>query len=212
MNRAVPARRAGGRPWRVLALALVLALAPSAAGAEEGASWGVRPADGALGFARANFRYTAVPGETIEDALVVSNHGAQPLALRVLGVDGSLSADGEVELARADAAPARLGAWIGLEPVALELAPGESVEVRFTLAVPTGLAPGAVAGAVVTSSLAESERPGVAVDRRLASSIVVDVVDPAPGSVPTWAVLALGALAVGALATWLVVVRGRVRG
>lgn len=214
-------RRGAGLLARVvlagLALAgLALAVAPIAA-ADDGASWGIRPADAAHGVARDNFRATATPGAVIEDALVVTNRGAEALDLRVLASDGELTADGLVELAPADEAPAGFATWVVLGVERLELGPGESTRVPFTIRVPTDAAPGPVAGAVVTSSLAESAEPGVAVDRRLAASVVIEVVaaagGPVPGpGVPGWAVLVVVGLALAAVATWAVVLRGRATG
>src|SRR5690606_14643898 len=154
------------------------------------------PADGTDGSARENLRYTAAPGEVIADVLVVTNRGTERLGLRVSVSDGVLTADGLVELAPAGADPAALATGVRLTDDDLELAPGESHDVAFEIAVPADAAPGPVAGAVVTSSLAESAEPGVAVDRRLAASVVVEVVEvveetgeagAGPG-VPGWAV------------------------
>lgn len=197
----------------VAALALLAAVVlAQVATADDGASWGIRPADGVHGAARDNFRYTASPGDVVEDVLVVTNHGGSPLTVRVGVSDGELAADGLVELAPVGADPTGLATWVDVAVESLELAPGEVAEVPFAIRVPEAAQPGPVAGAVVTSSLTEGAESGVAVDRRLAASVVVDVrehtVEEGRG-VPLWALLAVVGLALAAAATWRVVLRGR---
>jgi len=198
-----------------LLLAGLLGLLALPALASEGASWGTRPADGAHGSARENFRYSAAPGDLVTDVLEVSNLGSAPLSLRVLGADGELTAEGLVELAPAGAAPEGLASWLALGAESLVLAPGESSAITFTIAVPADAVPGEHAGALVTSSLEAGEQ--LTVDRRLATSIVVQVEEPAarlaraPGG-PAWAWAALGVLALGAVLAWRPVWRARARG
>lgn len=198
------------------ALAVLVLLAPvllgaGAAVASTGeAAWGARPDDTERGDGRANFRYVAAPGETLADALLVTNRGTEPLELRVEGADAEITPDGLVELS--DHPPVGLGSWLELSTELVQIGPGESVRVPFSLSVPLG-ASGVVAGAVVTASFVEGET--VALDRRLAVSIVLEVdrEEPAVGTsgVPPWMVVALAGLAAAAGLTWLGVLRARAR-
>lgn len=223
------------RPTLRVALAVLAALATcvaflaaptTAIGSEPEIAWGVRPADGAHGTARDNFRHVARAGTILEDALIVTNHGSGALSLSLYGADGTL-VDDHVELAPMGAAATGLGAWLDVPP-GVEIAPGEAAEVPFTLAVPADAVPGQHAGALVTSSLVDPGA-GLAVDRRLAASIVVTVTPPDPDPVPDTAapgdgtpssagspnlppraaLLALAALALVAVAVWAVVLQGR---
>jgi len=216
------------RPRRsaLLLAALVVSLvggAPAASAANDGdLAWGIRPVEGEHGAGRANFRFTAPAGTVIADALVVTNRGTRPLALRLYGADGVLR-DGHVEIAPAEQPAAELGAWLDVAPE-LDLDPGESVEVPFRLTVPDDAA-GEHAGALVTAALSETDG-GLAVDRRLAASIVVtvepgdhgttssdattpDEAPSAPDGPPVGAVLAVLGLGLVAAAVWVVVLRGR---
>lgn len=179
------------------ALALVLALAAPLAAHD--AEWGVRPAHGAA------FRLEASPGERLEDALVVTNHGAAPLVLDLFGADGDLVGD-LVELAPAGTAPEELGTWLEVAP-RLVLDGGEQAIVPFAVTVPAGTGPGRYAGALVTSSFAAAG--DIAVDRRLAASIVVTVTGDEPGGGTRPEVLA--GVVVGVLALAGLVVRVRAR-
>ena len=186
--------------------------------ASSAVSWGVRPVEGEGGQHRARFRFSAGPGDRIQDALVVTNRGRDELSLRVDGAHGEVRGD-LVELAGTDVTPAGLATWLDIVPE-LDLAPGESVEVPFSIDVPAGIEPGDHAGGVVTSSLTENDA-GLAVDHRLAVSVVVTVrapgdahgSDPSPSggsSTPTTGVLlAVGGLLVIAVVVWVGVVRRR---
>lgn len=163
------------------ALALLAALLVGSGDGSD--AWGVRP----TGQGRDNFRFTAAPGEVLEDALVVTNHGTEELRLDLYAADGTL-VDGAVEITSPGAVPRDLGAWVEIEVPALVLPPGEPVEVPFRIEVPPDAAPGSRAGAVVTSSLVDAGE--VVVDRRLAVSVVVEVVEPR--GAPSGVLLGLG--------------------
>ncbi len=201
---------------------MCLATGAPALGEGSDVAWGIRPADGEQGNARDNFRYEAVPGETVHDALRVTNRGAAELELQVYGADGTSSASGQIELEPAGEVPTGVGAWLAPAAPRIVLAPGESIELAFTLAVPADADAGDHVGGIVTSSLAPGEDPAVAVDRRLASSVVVRVaaeVRETPSATGdamapwrTAAVLAVLGLLVAAVVTWRVVLRGRATG
>jgi len=204
-------RRAGAL---ALLLACLVAGGPALAAGSD-AAWGIRPADGEHGSQRDNFRYDAAPDAVLHDALVVTNRGEEPLTLQVYGADGTLSAAGYVDLPPAGEPAVGVGAWLAVASSDLVLAPGESVEVAFSLSVPADAAAGDHAGAVVTSSLVADADPSVAVDRRLASSVVVHVAPEASDgwrSPALFGVLGVLGLLVVAVVTWMVVLRGRATG
>lgn len=172
------------------ALPVALAQPAPAATVDEGpapadatVTWGVRPGDvdpHAAG--RANFAYTAAPGETIEDALVVSNHGGAETALRVYVADAFTTTRGALDLLRPDETSTGVGAWTAVATPDVVVPPGGSVVVPFTLTVPDDAEPGDHAGGVVTS-LVSTNTDGVSVDRRLGARLHLRVDGPlVPGA------------------------------
>ena len=109
------------------ALGLVGLFARPAAAAD----WTLEPAANQFGAGRENLQYTLNPGGQVDDGVVVANHGATPLhlAVRSTGVDS----------------------WVRLGRDDVTVAPGESAEVPFVLALPGDAAAGDHVGDIVTS-------------------------------------------------------------
>jgi hypothetical protein len=170
--RSIPARRwARIRDLSTALVAALLVLAPVAAPAmaAEGdpVTWTVRTASNEYGSERTNYSYTIDPGGTIYDSVVVANHGADPVELRVYAADGSTSEDGQLSLLVAGEESHGVGAWITTENPSVTVAAGETATVPFTVAVPAEATPGDYAGGVVTSLTVPDATQGVNVDRRL---------------------------------------------
>ncbi|GIG38624.1 WxL protein peptidoglycan domain-containing protein [Cellulomonas phragmiteti] len=171
----------------VALLGAVLLGAPAHAAAADAATttvtWGVRPADVEPHEAgRPNFAYTAAPGETVEDALVVSNHGAAETTLRVYVADAFTTSRGVLDLLRPDERSTGVGAWTSVGSPEVTIPAGESVVVPFTLTIPSDAEPGDHAGGVVTS-LASAREDGVSIDRRLGARLHLRVDGPVtPGA------------------------------
>lgn len=161
-----PRRTALGALIAVLALVAVAFPAVSAA-AEDDVTWTVRTASNNLGSERTNFTYTIDPGGSVSDALVVANHGADPIDLKIYAADGSTSADGQLALRVAGDQSSAVGAWVVPQTGTLSVAPGETATVPFTVAVPTTATPGDYAGGIVTTLAVPDAATGVSVDRRL---------------------------------------------
>ncbi|QEO16209.1 DUF916 domain-containing protein [Agromyces intestinalis] len=188
--------RTAGRPSRAAAIAFsalfaALLAAGSLAGATaasadeaapEGAvTWGVRTASNALGTARDNFAYAVDPGVAVDDALVVTNHDDVPLALDLYAADAFTTTAGQLDVLARDTASNDAGTWISLDRESLELAPGESAEVPFTVAVPDDATPGDYAAGIITSLDRPADAAGITVDRRLGIRVqlrVGGVLDP----------------------------------
>jgi hypothetical protein len=168
---AVPAAHAADQP---AAHGAVEPAPPAEPAASTQVSWGVRPADTVHGAERPNFAYSLAPGGTLSDAIVVTNKGDAPLALDVYAADGFLTADGTLDVLEAGEESTALGSWVQVATPEVVVAPGESLEVPFTLTVPEGVQPGDYAAGVVSSLLVENSE-GVSVDRRLGSRMHVRV-------------------------------------
>lgn len=93
----------------------------------------VKTAANAFGADRPEYGYTINPGAEVEDGIVVVNDDATPLQL---------------DLSATDAKSAGLAAWVHPEQDNVTVAPGESVEVPFTVTVPAEAKPGDYAGAI----------------------------------------------------------------
>jgi len=166
---------------RRLALAAALAvgalasplLADVALAADGDASWAVRTASTSLGSDRSRFDYQVNPGDGLDDALVVANHGAEPITLRLYAADGFTTDAGDLDVLTPDKASRGVGAWVVPTQGSVTVAPEQSVEVPFRVVVPRGAAPGDYTGAVVTSLADPGTEAGVSVDRRL--GIRVDI-------------------------------------
>ncbi len=161
----------------VAALSLCAALfaAPAASAAGDDVSWTVRTASNSFGSDRTSYSYTAAPGTTVTDALVVTNHGAEPLDLGVYAADGFTTTGGQFDLVVGGAKSVAVGAWVTSSATSIDVAPGASVEVPFTLKVPRNAPPGDYAGGIVTSLVQPDSSQGINVDRRLGIRVALRV-------------------------------------
>ncbi|GAA2011024.1 WxL protein peptidoglycan domain-containing protein [Microbacterium ulmi] len=165
---------------RAALLALVaigLAAAPvgAAHAADDDAAWSVRTAAGAFGDDRTSFGYTLDPGAEVDDALVVANHGTEPLELAVYAADGFTTESGQFDLVSADEKSIGIGAWLHSDAETITVGPGETADVPFTLAVPENATPGDYAGGIVTSLAEHDSAASISVDRRLGIRIALRV-------------------------------------
>ncbi|TQL01276.1 WxL protein peptidoglycan domain-containing protein [Cellulomonas sp. SLBN-39] len=146
-------------------------------------SWGVRPAVAADGTARANFVYEVEPGDVVDDVLVVTNHGADPLTLDVYAADAFTTPSGALDLLAPGTPSTGLGTWVRVDRASVELAPGAEVEVPFVVEVPADARPGDHAGGVVTSLRTSQPGQTVQVDRRMGARVHVRVAGEAVSAV-----------------------------
>lgn len=164
----------GSRPRTTAAAllaAVLLLLAPGAAAAAtdpSALSWGVVPLDGDQGSGRANFAYAVEPGAELRDAVVVTNRGQTALELDVYAADARTTTSGQLDLLPADEPSTGVGTWVVLDLPHVSLAPGASVDVPFTVRVPTDATPGDHSGGVVTAAVSADDGSTVRLDRRLA--------------------------------------------
>lgn len=151
----------------LLSAGLITAGPAGTASAADDVTWGVRTASNANGTDRQNFAYTIKPGATVSDALVISNHDAAPLKLEVYAADGFTTSSGQLDLLTPDKKSVAVGAWTALRGGTLTVAAGKTVQVPFTVTVPSTATPGDYAGGILTSLPHTSQENGISVDRRL---------------------------------------------
>ncbi|WP_051172541.1 WxL protein peptidoglycan domain-containing protein [Microbacterium indicum] len=148
----------------LLAAAVVVSPLPAAASPGDGAAW--RVATGGAE-ARANYSYDVDPGDEIADSIIVANTGADALDLAVYAADAYTTESGNLDLLADPADNADSGSWIAVDASQIRVAPGQSLEIPFTITVPDDAAPGDHPAGVVTSLAAAGDSGTLAVERRL---------------------------------------------
>jgi hypothetical protein len=143
----------------ILAAFIMALLAwPGVAHGEGEVSFGIRPttanADRPETFSF--FSHELIPGETIEDAAMVENHGEVAATARVYVADGVTSINGGTSFTHEDTRTHDTASWLTLDADEVTLGPGEEGIVAFTISVPENASPGEhVAGLVVEGVAAE---------------------------------------------------------
>lgn len=146
-----------------------------AAAAADDVTWTVRTASGSLGADRTSFSYSLNPGATVDDALVISNHGDAALDLAVYAADGFTTESGQFDILTADEKSVSIGAWTRGDADRITVAAGATVEYPFTVTIPSNATPGDYAGGIVTSLVVPDDSQGINVDRRLGIRMSVRV-------------------------------------
>lgn len=149
-----------------------LGAAPAGA-ADDPPTWSVTTGVNDYGSQRENFEYTVNAGDTIDDGIVVANDGTDAVDLAVYGADAFTTDSGALDVRTERDDATGVGAW--LEPAVrhVSLAPGQSAEVPFTIAVPADADPGDHVGGIVTSRAVTSD--GRQVEQRVALRVHVHV-------------------------------------
>ncbi|MYR97179.1 MULTISPECIES: WxL protein peptidoglycan domain-containing protein [unclassified Streptomyces] len=166
---------------RAVALALLGALAFTCAStgparaAEGEVTWTVRTASNGFGDDRPSFSHSVNPGAEVEDAMVVANHGTEPLRLAVYAADGYTTGKGQLDLLTREKKSSSVGAWVRTENSSVVITPGKSAEIPFTVKIPRNATPGDHVGGILTSLKQPGDAEGIAVDRRLGIRIKLRV-------------------------------------
>lgn len=180
--------RQGRRPLLVLTAllvalaAVVVFLAPAnpASAAEGDGTIGVatRPAgeDGRPD-GRTRFSYSADPGQSVTDRVLVGNTGTARQDFTVYATDAYNSPDGSLSLLATADTPTSIGAWVrfenGEDRIQFSLEPDEVRLLTFTVEFPAEATPGDHVGGLVASVIEEGQQ--VSLDRRVATSIYARV-------------------------------------
>jgi hypothetical protein len=159
----------------VLTLGSTMAAAAPGTSTDKAVSWGVAPANTAIGKDRAHFAYALAPGATLEDALAVVNHTDTPITLRTYASDAFSTSTGGLDLLPAATTSIDVGSWVKTRSATVTLAAGASAIVPFTVHVPTNATPGDHSGGLVTSLVTGAGTGAVSVDRRLGARIYLRV-------------------------------------
>lgn len=166
----------------VLTTFLVLVGWPVSAQAQDtgAATWSITPATDSQSDGRPYLDYVVEPGDTYADAVAVMNLGDTPLDLAVYAVDGVVTADGSFAIATGDDPKTELGAWTQLAVPTVQVEPGGTAIVPFTLTVPVNAEPGDHFGGIVATVTTGEAGDGSAVVRenRVGTRFYVRVAGP----------------------------------
>lgn len=156
----------GVASWALLALSCPRALAA------EAGNVGIMPAGGrGEPFeGRAWFVYDLAPGQSVQDAAVITNTSTKPLKVRVYAVDATVTREGAFALLGEDWKNRDVGGWVRL-PVGgdevLTLSPGEKRRLPFTFAVPPNADTGDHLGGIVVQEVEPFRGQGIQVITRV---------------------------------------------
>lgn len=145
-----------------------------------GVSWLVQPAGPQGGAdARSYLIHGVNPGESVEDAISITNTSEAELTLRVSGADAFTSSDsGVFGLRPTDERPQAVGSWVQL-PVAEITIPARSrADVPVLISVPVDAAPGDHTGGIVTtytSQVTDEHGQPVLLETRIAVRVYLSV-------------------------------------
>lgn len=97
-----------------------------------------------LGF----FKFDADPGQQVDRVLVITNRSDKAKTIRIAPVDALAAVYGGVAYSESDTKPQAVGSWIELSAKSVEVPPASSVEVPFSVAVPSDASSGVHLGGV----------------------------------------------------------------
>lgn len=167
----------------VVATALLVATAGTAASqdgstAREPVTWGIQPASATGPGTRPAFEYDVAPGDVIDDAVRLTNHGDAELTLDVYPADAFNTGTGGFDVLAAGETPVGVGAWTQLARRTVTIPARGEVDVPFTVTVPLNAEPGDHAGGIVaarSSSALDASGDPIRVDHRVGARIYARV-------------------------------------
>ncbi|WP_295786011.1 WxL protein peptidoglycan domain-containing protein [uncultured Microbacterium sp.] len=122
---------------------------------------------------RSRFTYTADPGQSVTDRVLVGNTGTARQDFTVYATDAFNAEDGSFSLLATADTPTSVGAWLrfddGSERQTFSLEPNEVRLLTFTVVFPAEATPGDHVGGLVASVVEQGQQ--VTVDRRVATTI-----------------------------------------
>lgn len=136
-KRKAPSRLSAHRAIQLKARGFLLSLMVFAAAQNAAAQGG-----GAALVDPSSKLYQATGGETVSGTVNVSNPGNSPLNLRLYLSDWNIDLAGQFTISEVGTEDRSASDWIAFDSPTMELAPGESVALPYTVTVPTDAEPG----------------------------------------------------------------------
>jgi hypothetical protein len=125
----------------VATLGALFAPSVAAAAEDEKITWAVSPATTEGPDGRAWVELSLDPGDTVVEHLAVRNLSDVPATFELLAADGYFTDGGRFTMLPRTTASVGAGLWIEVEPT-IEIAPGDTAVVPFTVTVPDNATPG----------------------------------------------------------------------
>jgi hypothetical protein len=126
---------------------------------------------------RTRFSYSADPGQSVTDRVLVGNTGTQRQDFTVFATDAFNGEGGDFSLLATADSPTALGTWVrfenGQNRIQFSLDPQEVRLLAFTIAFPADATPGDHVGGIVASVVQEGQQ--VNLDRRVATAVFARV-------------------------------------
>lgn len=141
-----------------------LGMGPSQKDGEERRSWIV---------------HTLLPGEQIEDSVIVNNSAPEAVSIMLEALDGVNTLDGAYSLVENTDQNKGVGTWIKLSQTELRIPANSSKEVKFTITVPPGAPVGEQSGGIVAFTKPSDEEGKINIKLRLGTRVYITV----PGQV-----------------------------
>ena len=129
------------------------------------------------------FHYAADAGQIVEDVVVVQNSGPEPVQLALYAADGQTADNGGITFPNKDQTASNTGTWLTLVENELTLAPNETREIPFTLAIPADITGEHAAGIVAQRlDLADtsSQGSGVTFIPSVGMTVLVNIAGTVP--------------------------------
>lgn len=148
---ALPAHRKTATAYLVLLVLLTFSVStifvPQAAGDTDDAApttvWSLTPApQDSDDEDRVSFRFNVPPGESVDDAVELTNFSAQEATFTLAAADGVVSDSGTFDILRPGEENEAAGQWIELDQQEVTVPADDSVTIPFTLTVPENATPG----------------------------------------------------------------------
>lgn len=148
--------------------------------------YGVHPAEqGSTTLPGGHFNYALVPGQRVEDGIVVENLSSRALSFNVYGADLITAIGGGLAPAQPTTVMRGVGAWITVSAPTVTIAAHDQFTDDFAVTLPADITPGQHLGAVVVAADVGLTSQGTPIETRAALITVVTV----PGTAHTAATL-----------------------
>ena len=159
----------------ILSMLGALVNTPLSASAQTG-SLGAKPANPDPSNARTQsiFVKTVTPGQTVEDAVTVTNNADTAQTIAVYATDSVVSSGGAFACAQLADTPTDVGKWMTLSRTSLELAAHSTETVAFTMTVPADAEPGEHNGCIaLQEQTTDSTQAGISLSFRTAIRVAI---------------------------------------
>ena len=113
------------------------------------------------------FIYNLLPGETKQDALIITNNNSQAGDFKIYPVDATTTADGAFALKTEGDSRTGISSWITLENNTIHVGPNESKEVPFTITIPKKVIVGDHLGGVIVENVDIAKYQGINIKTRI---------------------------------------------